>query len=227
MNYPLRPFRARTHRLIASRWPTVGVFDDVVSPEDVRAAYELEAATNDRVADTLRRLSAIPEPEWAMGNEGGATLAMAAFLHPSLTGGRFNGPDLGAWYAALDLSTAIAETVFHHEWRLRASAGAFPCHIQMRELVTSPKVSLLDVRGDERLHRPHDYSKSQRFGEETRRSGLDGIWYGSVRRAGGENVVVFKPRRLIPISQGDHFGYAWDKEGNLEIAKLTSVAAGS
>ena len=43
------PLRARTHRLIASRWPTIGVFDTVASAEDLEAALLLESLTNDRV----------------------------------------------------------------------------------------------------------------------------------------------------------------------------------
>ena len=39
---PRRRVRSRTHRLIASRFPTVGVFDDIAeSEEDARAAFEL------------------------------------------------------------------------------------------------------------------------------------------------------------------------------------------
>jgi hypothetical protein len=41
----------KTHRLIASRFPTVGVFDDLTSdPQDLRAAFLLESLTNDRLA---------------------------------------------------------------------------------------------------------------------------------------------------------------------------------
>jgi len=43
--------RRKTHRLIASKYPTVGIFDDLASdPGDVRAAFILEALTNDRLA---------------------------------------------------------------------------------------------------------------------------------------------------------------------------------
>ena len=40
---PTAWFRARTHRLIASRWPTVGVFEAVASADDLEAALLLEA----------------------------------------------------------------------------------------------------------------------------------------------------------------------------------------
>jgi hypothetical protein len=223
LKYPVLNFRALTHRLIASRWPTIGVFDDVMSPEDAAAALELEMATNDRLSDALGRLRAIPESEWALGREGGSTLAMAAFLHPSETGGRFSSPQLGAWYAACDIDTAIDETIHHNTRRLAASAGGFPNRIQMRELVTTPNVNLVDVRAENQLHVVDDYSASQAFGEGVRKAGDDGILYRSVRRNGGENVVVYKPRRLIPVNQGDHFEYVWDAAGKVSVARLTNV----
>lgn len=220
---PIRPFNARTHRLIASRWPAIGVFDDVLGPADAAAALELEAATDDRLTGALGRLRAIPENEWALGNEGGATIAMAAFLHPAEGGGRLNGPQLGAWYAACDLDTAVAETVHRNTRRLRASAGGFPNRIQMRELLSAPSVSLVDVRREARFHAADDYSVTQPFGETMRTAGHDGILYLSVRRPGGENVAIYKPRRLLPIVQGDHFEYVWDTGGAISVMRLTSM----
>ena len=123
--------QARTHRLIASRFPTVGVFDDIAaSEEELRVAFLLEDLTNVR---SHARLNALPPHGVASGPT--ASIAMAAFLHCAPEGGRFSDGDLGAWYGATDLSTAIAETVYHHERRLRASAAGFPARIQMRELV--------------------------------------------------------------------------------------------
>lgn len=223
LSHPTFKFNDITHRLIASRWPTVGVFDGVMSAEDAAAAFELEAATNDRLTDALGRLRAIPEGEWAIGDAGGATMAMAAFLHPAETGGRFSSPQLGAWYAACDLRTAIDETVHHHHRRLSASAGGFPNRIQMRELRTTPAVDLVDVRAEGRYHAPDDYGPSQAFGEAMRKAGRDGILYRSVRRRGGENIAIYKPRRLLPVYQGDHFDYVWDGAGKLDVMKLTNV----
>ena len=223
VTHPIRPFNARTHRLIASRWPTIGVFDDVLSPADAAAALELEAATDDRLTGALGRLRAIPENEWALGRAGGATIAMAAFLHPAEGGGRFNGPQLGAWYAACDLDTAVAETVHHNTRRLRASAGGFPNRIQMRALTATPSVALVDVRREAQFHAANDYSISQPFGETMRMAGHDGILFLSVRRPGGENAVIYKPRRLLPIVQGEHFEYVWDTRSDISVMRLTSV----
>ena len=43
---PLAFVHHRTHRLIASRYPTIGVFDELVSAEDAAAAMEIELLTN-------------------------------------------------------------------------------------------------------------------------------------------------------------------------------------
>lgn len=108
------PARARihesTHRLIASRFPTVGVFDDIATDKDELAiAFLLESVTNDRLAILSRRLPLLPPEEIVQGL--GASLVMAAFLHADPAGGRFTDGRLGAWYASLDVGTAIAETL--------------------------------------------------------------------------------------------------------------------
>ena len=223
------PFDRPTHRLIASRWPTVGVFDDLVDPADAEAAMELEGVTNDRLTGALGRLAAIPAQDRTVGEQG-ATIAMAAFLHPSPGGGRFSSELLGAWYAACEPETAIQEALFHHGRRLRASEGGFPNRIEMREMLSSPQASLCDLRGlgEQRPElydpAPSHYHRSQQFGENLRGLGADGIIYDSVRRAGGINIVLFKPRLAVPVVQGDHYLYTWDSSGTASVARLTNVA---
>jgi hypothetical protein len=92
---PAAWFRARTHRLTASRWPTIGVFDTVASADDLKAALLLASLTDDRVNETLTRLGRLGRSEWLAGRPG-ATLVMAAFCHPAPGGGRFNSEALGA-----------------------------------------------------------------------------------------------------------------------------------
>lgn len=228
MSFAKARVRARTRRLIASRFPTVGVFDDIAeSAEELRAAFELEALTNDRLQS---RIGEIPIGGIATGAT--ASIAMAAWLHCSDEGSRFNDGRLGAWYASTDAPTAIEETVYHHEQRLRASAAGFPARIQMRELIVDLDKRLLDLRGKAashpELYDPDDYSGSQRFAAERRwpyaDPGEDGLVYDSVRKAGGTNICVFRPTALpLPIVQGDHYDYVWDAAGNLTILLLTDV----
>jgi len=234
MTAPARaPVRETTHRLIASRYPPVGVFDDLTADkEELAMAYLLESVTNDRVAILARRLPLLPESEIVQGV--GATMIMAAFLHADEIGGRFTDGRLGAWYAALEVETAIAETVHHSTRRLRLSDGGFPSNIQMRQLVANIDCSLIDIRGQQEAHaelyEADDYSKSRAFGIGLRwppsGSGENGVVYDSVRRAGGTNVCVYRPSLIqLPVTQADHYEYRWDASGAVTVLKLSNVGA--
>jgi hypothetical protein len=222
---------ARSHRLIASRFPPVGVFDDLTQDrEDLAIAFLLESATNDRLGLLSGRLSLLPPGEIIQGP--GATLVMGAFLHADPAGGRFTDGRLGAWYAALDVDTAVAETLFHNTRRLKMSDGAFPTSIQMRELVARIDCPLIDLRGLKAarpdLYDLDDYSQSQAFGLSRRwpksGEGTNGLAYDSVRRAGGVNVCIYKPSLVgLPVNQADHYEYRWDSKGNPRVLKITNV----
>lgn len=168
MNAPARTLvQQQTHRLIASRHPAIGVFDDLTSdPGDLRVAFLLDSLTNDRL--TAMRLGLLPDSEIVAGPFGsGASIVMAAFLHADEAGGRFTDRRLGGWNASFELKTAIAETLYHNDRRLRLSAGGFPNRIQMRELLATVNIELIDIRGlqDERseLYKADDYTASQTF----------------------------------------------------------------
>jgi hypothetical protein len=226
----------RTHRLIASRYPTVGVFDDLSSdPEDLRVAFLLEAATNDRLALLERRLGLLPDSEILSGET--ANFVMAAFLHADAAGGRFTDGRLGAWYAAFDVETAIAETLYHSDRRLRHSQGAFPSAIQLRELIADMDCMLCDLRGmaasRPELYDPDpaNYGPAQHFAAGLRwppggGDGENGIVYDSLRRAGGTNICLFRPTLVrLPVLQGDHYEYRWDAAGAASAVKVTNIEA--
>lgn len=226
-----RRVRGRTHRIVASRYPTVGVFDDLTRDADeLRAAFVLEALTNDRLAGAARRLAVLPDEEVVQGAT--ASLVMAAFLHADPAGGRFTDGRLGAWYASFEIETAIAETVHHTERRLRLSEGGFPSSIQVRELIAAVDARLVDIRGDRpELHDPDRHAASQAFGIALRwpaqGRGENGIAFDSARRAGGSNVCLFRPSLVrLPVVQGDHYAYQWDAAGRVAVARLAAVEMG-
>jgi hypothetical protein len=222
-----------THRLIASRYPPIGIFDDLaLDADELQIAFLLESATNDRLAVLSRRLPLLPEGEIVQGP--GATMVMAAFLHADETGGRFTDGRLGAWYAALDVETAIAETVYHSTRRLKLSEGAFPSSIQLRELVAGIDCALVDLRGLQKarpeLYDPDNYSASRQFGIDLRwpkqGEGGNGIVYDSVRRNGGINVCIYRPSLIsLPVNQADHYEYRWDADGRVNVLKITNIDA--
>ena len=220
--------RRATRRLIASRWPTIGVFDRVAStPADIEAAYELEMLTNDRLHVPLQRLHELPQREWAIGVPN-ATIIMAAFLHADDEGGRFTDSTLGAWYCSFDLQTAIRETVYHHTRRLSHSQAGYYQTIQMRELRADVNAEFHDLRGRKKqlpaLYSPTSYRDSQPFGVALRKSGANGICYDSVRNAGGVCLAVFRPRLVLNVTQGDHFQYEWTGTPTPLVSEFANVA---
>jgi hypothetical protein len=133
---------------------------------------------------------------------------MAAFLHVTPGGMRFNGPDLGAWYAAGDIRTAAAE-VGHH---LRRETIARNVGMMTRTYRTYSAILLgdyLDIRGQQakypNVYASDRYDASQKFGEKVRASGGSGILYDSLRRRTGTNVIALRPRNITDILQTDHF----------------------
>ena len=225
LTHPTTRIAATTHRLIASRYPTIGIFDTVASPEDVAALIELEGWTADRLNAELGRLELIPRDEWVAGVPG-ATIIMAAFCYPSEDRSRFTNGEVGAWYCAFDLDTAIAETVHHHTRRL-LKAGMLRARIQMRQLIASVDALFHDIRGQTQTHStlydPNSYATAQAFGSKLRAAGSNGIVYDSVRRFGGECLVIFRPKLLPAALQGDHFEYLWDGTPTPTVTRLTNA----
>jgi len=166
---------------------------------------ELVGWTNDRlVADRIARL---PESEWVYGVPN-ASIVMASFLHVAPGGMRFNGPELGAWYAADDIRTAAAE-VGHH-LRRESVARSLPAMTRTyRAYAATLLGDYLDIRGQQstraEVYASERYDASQKLGEEVRASGGAGLLYDSLRRRTGSNVVAHRPRNIVDILQTDHF----------------------
>lgn len=193
------------HRLIPSQFPPIGLFDTVATAADLSAVMELVGWTNDRlVADRIDRL---PQSEWVYGVPN-ASIVMAAFLHVAPGGMRFNGPELGALYAADDIRTAAAE-VGHHLRREAIARGVATMARIYRAYNATLRGDYLDIRGQQAtradVYASENYDASQKLGEEVRASGGAGLLYDSLRRRTGLNVVAHRPRNITDIVQTDHF----------------------
>src|SRR5256885_15893208 len=79
---------------------------------DLAALADLEGATNERLIATQGTLAGLDPKELVYGQYG-YTFVNAAFTHIRPGGSRFNGEDRGAWYASLEIETALAEVIFH------------------------------------------------------------------------------------------------------------------
>ena len=136
-----------------------------------------------------------------------ASIVMAAFLHAAPGGGRFNGPDLGAWYASADQTTAVAE-VGHHLRREAVARQQPSLRRTFRAYTSRLNGRYLDIRGSTRpdLYAYDSYTAGQEFGEAERARG--GFVYDSVRRQGGINVVAYRPSKVTDVMQAEHFDVA-------------------
>ena len=211
-----------THRLVPSRYPPIGILDQVTSPEDLEAIFELEAWSNDRVSQELGILYGIPKEEWVFGSN--ATVVMAAFCHPRPQGGRFNDSTRGAWYAGFQLETAQREVAFHKTKEL-AEVGVFETTVQFREYVARFSAEFHDIRPANPkfgpYHRPDTYQYSQKLAATLLEHGSNGILYWCVRHPGGQCIACFRPRLVENVRQSAHFEFRWEGVPTPKIRKLT------
>jgi RES domain-containing protein len=211
------------HRLIPSQFPPIGLFDTIATAADLAAVMELVGWTNDRLV--AARIARLPQSEWAYGRLN-SSIVMAAFLHVAPGGMRFNGPDLGAWYATDDLRTSAAE-VGHH-LRRETVARAVPSMSRRYRAYSAILLGeYLDIRGQQfaraEIYSSHRYDASQKLGEKVRASGGAGLLYDSLRRQGGQNVVSHRPLNITDIVQTEHFEITVSASSRtIDIRKLTS-----
>jgi hypothetical protein len=205
VNEPLAPAPEPTYRLVPSKFPPIGLFDTVATASDMEAVLDLVGWTNDRLV--AERVSLLPQSEWVFGRPN-SSIVMAAFLHVAPGGLRFNGADLGAWYAAAETVTAIAE-VAHHLRREAVATGLPAMSRTYRSYLADLAGTYVDLRAREteipELFATNSYAEAQCFGEAVRASDKAGILYASVRRAGGLNVVGYRPSLILNVRQGEHF----------------------
>jgi hypothetical protein len=210
---------ANTCRLVPSRYPTVGILDRVASPDDLPFIFELESWTNDRISDELGILHRVPRAEWVAGRPM-ASVVMAAFCHPRVGGGRFNGEDRGAWYAGTTLDTAHAEVVYHRGREL-AEIGVSETRLEMRLYLADFRAEFEDARGNEAVHDPGSYAASQPYARDLLARGSDGVYYRSVRYPGGECIACFRPALVLNVRPDAAFEYRWEGRPVPAVRPLT------
>jgi hypothetical protein len=210
----------RSVRIVASRYPPVGLYDRVADPADLEAVFAVEGLTDDRLRDQSGRIRLVPGQDRVQGE--GTAPVMAAFTHPNTDGSRFSDGSFGVYYAGDGLDTAIAESRFHRERFLRFSSEP-PIHLEMCAYYAEIDAQIHDLRGADRGlfdPDPAKYGASQAVGMELKSSGSDGVIYKSVRRPGGECVGIFRPRVISPVTRGPHFEYRWDGSVINEILQV-------
>jgi RES domain len=212
----------RTCRLVPSRFPPVGLFDRIASAGDLDALIELEGWTNDRLSGELGILTNIPIDEWVVGRVM-ASVIMAPFCHLAEGGGRFSVKDRGAWYAGRSLETALAESI-HHRTKELEEVGTYDTRVEVRLYYADFSSTFHDVRGRDRrfapLHDPDDYGPSQSVGQRLFDAGSNGVIYRSVRHAGGDCIVCYRPRLVLNVRAAAHYEYRWEGTPEPRVRRL-------
>lgn len=137
-------------------------------------------------------------------------------------GSRFAGPDLGAWYAASALETAVLELVNGIRREIALSALQQKTE-ELREYTAHLEGEFVDIRGARPdLHDPDPatYSAAQVFGRSVRTGPHDGIVYDSVRHPGGVNWVSYRPTQIIDVLQAQHFRVVVPRSGKVLLEQL-------
>jgi len=212
------------HRIVASRLPTIHLFERVADPADWDALYKLESMTNPRIRNEVGELALVPVTDRVSGPN--ASVVMAPFTHLAPQGTRFTDGHFGAYYAAESLDTAIAETRFHRENFLRATSQP-ALELEMRCYLAEVSCELHDLRGRRAeladVYDPASYLASQKLGRALRDAGSNGIAFESVRRSGGECVAIFRPRLIQNVRQSVHLRYAWDGNSIARVYEMRAI----
>lgn len=209
---PATPLRwVPSYRLIASRFPTVGLFDGIADPADWDVVFAIESLTNPQVRNDIGELDLVPKAERVFGP--GSSLIMAAFTHLNPEGSRFSDGTYGVYYASATLDCAMAE-VIHHREKFLARTDEAAIDLDMRLILADVDAPLQDLRDlGERasaVYDPDTYAAAQPLGRALRDGGSFGVVFDSVRLAGAECVGLFRPKALRNARADRYFGLHWD-----------------
>jgi RES domain-containing protein len=222
--YVRRIARDRTVRLLATARLRAPVFRDLVAKEDLAALEEIESATSGRLraeqggTDRLHRrelVYGVPYAEFI-------NAAFSSWLPRALN--RFNGPGRGAWYAALELATCVAEVSFHIEREL-ANISDFHATVDYVETFASFIGNFVDLR----RARPRpavlnpnpakSYKAGNLFADSVRAAGHYGIVYPSLRHAAGTCLVALVPHAVQSVRQGGVIRLTWTGRSGSHISR--------
>lgn len=203
------PFeQAGTHRLIPTKYAGGSVLETLFLPAQVLTDLsELDAATNGRKLAERGNNAAIGPGELLYGVPE-ASIVNAAFCHPGVHGSRFNDSRRGAWYAAVELETSVAEVAFHKRRFLEDARITdtlvfdyvdFLAHIsgQYHRLDSSEMETCLQPDPV-----PQCYGPSQALANTLLYSGSNGIVYRSVRHFAGTCIACFRPALVFHPRRG-------------------------
>ena len=217
------------HRLISSKYSRSGtVLEDVTNSEaDLATATALDAATNERVLGETRGLAGISPFELVYGFPD-AHIIRAAFLHPNKAGGsRFNDTTRGAWYAAEEVETCVAEVSYHRAKRLNdivdpdepeqtpqsdnATYDDWQADFHADFHVLEPATNFSECLQPEPV--PECYAAPQALARYLLSRRSNGIVYPSVRREGARCLACFRPPLVYSPRRGKRYELFLKRKG--------------
>ena len=209
-----------THRLIPSRQTEESVLSRLAEDEkELRELFELDGATNDRLLGEANLLPGISVHELLFG-VAYAHIVNAAFTHAHPLGGRFNGPDRGAWYVAFELETAEAAIAFHKAQELIEVNWPEPETFTFHDYLADFRADFHDIRGDTHFSdclNPNSYGSSQNLAKALLASGSAGIVYPSIRSSNDTCLVCFRPALVTNVRQGRTVTLAFHDPGQAPV----------
>ena len=204
----------RTVRLVTTARLRAAVLATLVDGDDELADLaEIEGATSARLMAQDRGISGLKANELVYdvphAHFINASFAYAKPQQPN----RFNGPNRGAWYAALDVATCLAEVGFHLTSML-ADAGDFNATVEYAEMFSSMAGDFLDLRRTPAhpalgADIATAYPLGNALADRARAAGLNGIIYPAVRHPGGTCIAALRPAAVQSVRQGAIYRMTW------------------
>ena len=214
----------RTVRLVTTARLRASVLAELVDKGDLDALAEIEGATSRRLTAETRGIAGLPANQLVHGVPHAHFInASFAYAKPRALS-RFNGPDRGAWYAALEIETSIAEVAYHLTQAL-ADAGDFNAVVDYAEMHASLAGEFMDLRQrpDHEALDPDEtrgYPAGNALATAARSAGLNGVIYPSVRRASGTCLVALWPHAVQSAVQGEVWRLTWVGKPEPQISNL-------
>lgn len=219
-----------THRLIPDAYADtdepylaalVGEVED--RDADLAALTDLTGATNKRLeAQAGRDLGGIG-PHELLFETPYSKVVNGAFTYRPVGGYRFSDRHRGAWYAARELETSLAEVAFHRGLMLSEIAREHDEVIYVDYLADVHGAGFADLTGTDprtlACLEPDSYANGQDLAGRLLAGGASGVTYTSVRRPAGLCLAVFKPAMVAHVRPGGRYRLTWSSGTGPDITQ--------
>ncbi|MGK2912160.1 MAG: RES family NAD+ phosphorylase [Sphingobium sp.] len=218
----------RTVRLVSTAVLRPPVLAPLVPDDMLDALVEIEGATSGRLNGQWRGTTAMSADEFVYGVPCASFInATFAYSKPRCYN-RFSGDGRGAWYAALDVQTSLAEVGFHLAEEL-ANIGEFKSRVEYAELHASFAGDVVDLVAtpDHPALAPDvtaGYPVGNAIAEAALAKGVHLIRYPSVRHQGGVCFAAISPHAIQSVVPGALWSLSWDGSPEPTITKLAKAA---